>query len=339
MGKSARQVFIAFASSLMFAGAVLIVSPRSKPPASLESGCSQVGSLSANPDQIACNEKYGASSISSPVKATSQSIESNKWNEVKDGDNKTFYDHLTGWSTFSSAVLTGILAIIAGAQVGLFWWQLRIMRESIADTKIAADAAKKSADVSYRTLIMSQRPWVIADIEIGSDIVFDDAGEGRVYINFLLKNIGKSPAVNVDVNVRISPVFGDEIIIQKEIANPSLHRSPAVGNLGMSIFPGESKPFQTSLPISKDSLNKYWQKFRDEYETPTYIDNWFTIMLLGSVDYKFAFEDGHHQTGIMLCFLRLDDAGRWNNSFDIREKIVRKDRIALVPGILSIPPT
>jgi hypothetical protein len=48
------------------------------------------------------------------------------------------------------------LVVVGGIQVGLFLWQLRLIRESLDDTKIAADAAKEAADVAKESLNLSR---------------------------------------------------------------------------------------------------------------------------------------------------------------------------------------
>ncbi len=50
------------------------------------------------------------------------------------------------WLTHDAAgFFTFLLVLVALFQLGLFWWQLTLIRESLDDTKVAADAAMKSA--------------------------------------------------------------------------------------------------------------------------------------------------------------------------------------------------
>lgn len=50
------------------------------------------------------------------------------------------------------ALLTFCLVVVGSVQVGLFVWQLKLIRESLVDTKKSADAANKAADAAERTI-------------------------------------------------------------------------------------------------------------------------------------------------------------------------------------------
>jgi len=53
------------------------------------------------------------------------------------------------WLTKDAAGFFTFLLVVVGCfQIGLFLWQLRLIRESLDDAKIAADAAKQSADAT-----------------------------------------------------------------------------------------------------------------------------------------------------------------------------------------------
>jgi hypothetical protein len=62
---------------------------------------------------------------------------------------ETFWEWTTkdaaGFYTLLLAGVTVILAIVAGVQAVMFFWQLKLMREGINDAKTAADAAKTAA--------------------------------------------------------------------------------------------------------------------------------------------------------------------------------------------------
>jgi hypothetical protein len=59
------------------------------------------------------------------------------------------YGGLWNWVTHDAAgFFTAWLVIVGGIQVALFIWQLWLIRESLNDTKVAADAAKESAEAA-----------------------------------------------------------------------------------------------------------------------------------------------------------------------------------------------
>jgi hypothetical protein len=75
------------------------------------------------------------------------------------------------------------LVIIAGGQLALFFWQLVLIRKSLDDAKIAAEAAKESADATAK-IASSDRAWLcIEEIPSGEmtdlalAVAFEKAGE------------------------------------------------------------------------------------------------------------------------------------------------------------------
>jgi hypothetical protein len=102
--------------------------------------------------------------------------------------------------------LTFGLVIIGAGQVGLFWWQLRLINTSLRDAKAAADAAKlgaeaakESADTAKATV---ERMKDTAERELrayvgvlGGNVAFDTIEGKPVFrTTLVIKNAGKTPA-------------------------------------------------------------------------------------------------------------------------------------------------
>jgi hypothetical protein len=73
-------------------------------------------------------------------------------------------------ATWALAGFTMLLAMVALGQIGLFLWQLRLIRESLDDAKIAAEAAREgaraardSADTAKLSMIAGDRAYVHQD--------------------------------------------------------------------------------------------------------------------------------------------------------------------------------
>jgi hypothetical protein len=105
------------------------------------------------------------------------------------------------------ALLTLGLLFFAGGQALLFLWQLDLIRKGLADTKNAADAAKKSADA----LPALERAYMFIETR---NLVFPRGnklypettpGEEQVSIFFQFVNHGRTPAVitSLDTNFEI----------------------------------------------------------------------------------------------------------------------------------------
>ncbi len=102
------------------------------------------------------------------------------------------------------SLFTFLLVVVAAGQLGLFWWQLDLIRDSVKDTNIAAIAAQSSAKTAERALTTLERPFVYCSISkpgISADSGVSQ-GHGRpVKLNvelgdteLAIKNFGRTPA-------------------------------------------------------------------------------------------------------------------------------------------------
>jgi hypothetical protein len=106
---------------------------------------------------------------------------------------------------------TFLLVMVAGLQLGLFAWQLWLIRESLDDTKMAAEAAKQSADaakiqaetargtlkVMQDTAERQLRAYISVAPEIRPNIPDIDVSTGAMKHVMVIKNVGQTPATNV----------------------------------------------------------------------------------------------------------------------------------------------
>jgi hypothetical protein len=104
------------------------------------------------------------------------------------------------------AIATFCLVVVGIAQLALFYWQLRLIRKSLADAKTTAVAAKESADaakiqanVASESLDKIQRPYVYV---FGVGRLSSNASVwGPPHIQYSVANYGQTPAVIRIVNV------------------------------------------------------------------------------------------------------------------------------------------
>lgn len=126
--------------------------------------------------------------------------------------------------TENLAVYTGRLAgftlllfFAAVGQIGLFVWQLRLIRKSLDDAKIAADAATIAARAAKRSAIASvtqakiardtltkvQRPWIfvfgVKFLETRNDV----AGI-TPFVEYTVANYGQTPAIVLNMGASFS---------------------------------------------------------------------------------------------------------------------------------------
>lgn len=151
----------------------------------------------------------------------------------------------TGWL----AIVTFGLVIVGSFQLGLFWWQLRLIRESLVDTKKAANAAHKSAEVAERTVAMmkdtAERQLRAYAMVTRVEIVKVHPNKHREFvkewIHITIKNFGQIPASNVTYWVAIYP---KEYPLQTE---PGV-LDPLVQTFG-PIAPGDTFMIRTEIPL------------------------------------------------------------------------------------------
>lgn len=106
-----------------------------------------------------------------------------------DDKSKEFNDRLVAWSAVAAAVFTGLLVIIGWRGVNA---ALRTLDEMRAAGKQAA-----------QHLGLTERPWVAPSLRLISPLRIDGKGVA-ITVSIELTNVGKSPAIGIDVRAHIS---------------------------------------------------------------------------------------------------------------------------------------
>src|ERR1035437_444117 len=100
------------------------------------------------------------------------------------------HDEINAASAVAIAIFTAVLSVFTISLSG--------------STRIAANAAKESADVANKTLIATQRPWVTADVIVVGPLIFKNGG-AVITLRYSLKNLGAPPAANANFNAKMFP--------------------------------------------------------------------------------------------------------------------------------------
>jgi len=90
------------------------------------------------------------------------------------------------------------LVLVGAVQAGFFFWQLRLMRQGMSDTKKAADAAKEAADASKLQAALAQKS--LTDLERPYIFIFGvgqirTTKDGDFFVEYTIANYGKMPAI------------------------------------------------------------------------------------------------------------------------------------------------
>lgn len=225
--------------------------------------------------------------------------------ETEERKEKTTIDRGIRDFTGLAALATFLLFIAATFQIVLFVWQLRLIRASLKDAKVAADAARVAADATTQAnklskdiFVSTERPWVTADIAVGGPLQYNVNGL-NITLLFMLKNIGHSPATNVSVDLRlVAPAIGIDAIYNptatlREMVAQS--KSRPLAPWGHLLFPSEPLNQQISTTIGKDELARITQKAE-----------FIHLTAIGCITYGFVFDAGLHHTGFILDIRRSD---------------------------------
>jgi hypothetical protein len=90
------------------------------------------------------------------------------------------------------AIFTIVLAFVAAIQAGFFFWQLKMMKSSLADSKTAANAAEVAATIASNT----ERAWLITNVTFSSNWpdISGQTGPVKSVMVTDITNAGRSPA-------------------------------------------------------------------------------------------------------------------------------------------------
>lgn len=224
--------------------------------------------------------------------------------DARDKSEKRWNDRVT----IFVAVATAVILIF---QLIVFGWQAHRLKQTIqAMKKIGADqsrdmqksiaAAEKSAEIAERAVIAAHRPWVKVDIQVGGPIIYNVNG-ANFTLKYILKNIGHSPATNVNVSPRvIFPILDPEVT---ENFNPRAELQKHIVELkkrlpspfGFALFPEEIiiQVITVTMP-------------QDEIKRATKMTGAIYPRIIGAVDYRIGLDDKPHQTGFMVEIRRND---------------------------------
>ncbi len=185
-----------------------------------------------------------------------------------------------------SLMVAGTLA------VALFTWTLyKTARDQLFASHAALEIAERSARITEQTLVASQRPWLSVEVGLAGPLIITDE-EVRVEIGFTVKNVGKSPALNMQVEPLLMSIMhrtqDDHPMAKTQKLSEEIKSRPLAENsiTGNTIFPDEISRQVINLGIRIEDLKN---SAPEGVELDT-----FGLELAGYVSYRTAFNDGIH---------------------------------------------
>lgn len=195
---------------------------------------------------------------------------------------------------YGAAISTlGTLAI--AAFTGTLWWSTRglwkVTDESIRDGARAADAASRSADASERSIqvsrelfVESNRPWLkIESVRLTDDIRKDVNGL-RISAEFVVKNIGKSPAENILIHPYAYATLRNYVESARDLIDDYRRRTRPPW--GPTVFPYDRLSEPIAFYITNTELKMV------EREENNFLFPFFFCV----INYFYGGSEGSHQT-------------------------------------------
>lgn len=201
-------------------------------------------------------------------------------------------DEALAYYTLWLMIFTGILAFatvgLGAATVGLYLTGEKQIRHN------AEAAAAQSRDME-KSLIAANRPWIKVEIAVGGPIFYNVNG-ANFRLRYVLTNIGRSPAINVNVSPRVvfpilsmekSSRFDPSGDLRKMISEDK-ERNASIP-FGYSMFPGETIVQDIVVSMSNDDIKKATKLIAAIYPT-----------IIGTVSYRMGLDSEIHQTAFIV---------------------------------------
>lgn len=193
--------------------------------------------------------------------------------------------------------LTSNQIIIIAFEVVLILLALGIACWAAWEARMAANHSRRAANTAEKTLASHQRPWLSVVLRLRSSLVFKD-GEGRITIDFIVKNYGSTPALNVEVEHKIAPFMWQQFEFD-EITKQARNRRQ-LKSLGHKIFPNDEFTFSISIPIAKADIEA---AIKDIHEG---LRGMISPLVMGCVVYNSPFDDENHITEFNASLGKID---------------------------------
>jgi hypothetical protein len=198
------------------------------------------------------------------------------------------HDNISGFAAVAVAVFTFTLW-----RSTLKLWETG--EKQIAVAKVSADAAIESNKLTSELFQSEQRAWISAAATLASGLTWEESG-ARLYIDVILDNVGKSPALDVSFEADTfmsgrenpEPEAGLSQFCEKIVQRRSSPRAK-----GVTVFPGKPTHVMYSLLVRRTDID------RNIVIKP----DWFSPMIQGCVVYKTTGAPDMKYTGILYNIL------------------------------------
>lgn len=238
------------------------------------------------------------------------------------------------------------ITAVATIAIGGFTYQLKRATDrlweagekQIAVAKLSADAAKANADAA----LVALRPWLSCKVEVAGPLEFDSKGDAHIKFRFIVKNVGKAPALEVQflpalrlfattqeapyvalnrmaANFRAMPVSSDHNLVLPSGENIKMAAS------GKVIFQEDSEIYPYNLLIPRADIEKSCEDILP--------NTYFWPVVIGVVTYSYPLAVERASTGFALDVTRV--GGQFTLGVNVPKNKIYVDREAFGGGFAS----
>jgi hypothetical protein len=163
-------------------------------------------------------------------------------------------------------------------------------------TQQVSSAAKSTAEATARQLELSQRPWISIDTSVESPLTFTPEGAAQVSVNFVIRNVGSTPAKGLSVQPKI-------LIASRGEQDPVMQRSKVCEENRMREAETDGTLFpKVELTKSVTFVADAWDIVKELNRTGS-----FSPVVIVCASYRSTFDDSARYTTGVIYYLRKID--------------------------------
>jgi hypothetical protein len=184
------------------------------------------------------------------------------------------------WITAFAALFAAVVAVI-------YYCQLISMQKSV-------ELNRQAVELNRQALEVSERPWVSVGVLPYSDLTFVDGKQAVVGLRFSLKNVGKSIAKGIQIDVKMFPTSPGLPVALDAAANQAKLCDHPPGHPAfdqIDLFPDQPEPRELSVSAAPTAVEK-----SAAYAAGDKSRSFVGFYVVGCVSYHFSFGTKMHQT-------------------------------------------
>jgi hypothetical protein len=163
-------------------------------------------------------------------------------------------------------------------------------------TQQVSSAAQSTAEATARQFELSQRPWISIDTSIESPLTFTPEGAAQVSVNFVIRNVGSTPAKGLSVQPKIliaSRGEQDPVMQRSKVCEENRTREAETDG---TLFP------KVELTKSVTFVADAWDIVKELNRTGS-----FSPVVIVCASYRSTFDDrARYTTGVIYYLRRID---------------------------------